>query len=103
VRIGQVDVLLDLIAEEVRQAEVTDLAGPRRVVKEPQSLVGWGQRIPAVQLVEVDGLDAEPPQRRVQRGRQVTPGKAVPVRVLGGGKAALGRDHRAFACVRAGG
>jgi len=56
-----------------------------------------------VQLVEVDGLDAEPPQRRVQGGRQVAPGKAVPVRVLSGGEAALGRDHRTFARFRPGG
>src|SRR6478735_8183878 len=60
---------------------------PLTPVEETLRFLDRRQRIPAVQLVEVDDLDAEPPQRRVQGGGQVTPGQAVPVRVLAGGEA----------------
>jgi hypothetical protein len=73
VALGQVDRLLHLPAGEVRQAGVADL--PRRdgVVEEPQRLLQRRVRVPGVQLVEVDVLDPEPAQRRVECSAEVAP------------------------------
>src|SRR6202012_5873846 len=79
-RLRQVDVLLDLPGGEVGQPDVVDLACPHRVVQEAQRLLHPGQRVPAVQLVQVDGVDLQTPQRAVEGPGQVLPGQAEAVR-----------------------
>ena len=57
------------LVREVGQADVVDLPGAHRVVQEPQRLFKTGQRVPAVHLVQVDGLHVQPAQRGVQGNR----------------------------------
>ena len=66
-----VDRALGLPAGEVRQSGVVDLAGAHGVVEEAQGLVERRERVVGVHLVEVDALDAEAAQRRVERRGQV--------------------------------
>ena len=70
-RLGDFGRLGDLPAEIVGKAVVGNLAGPDGVVEEPQRLLDRGQRVPGVHLVEIDPLDPEALQRRLERRRQV--------------------------------
>jgi hypothetical protein len=91
--LGQQRGLLQLPADEVADSDVLDLARADRIVEEPQRLLDRGQRVPGVRLVQVDGLDAEPPQARVQCLGQADPGQSDVVRPVTSGEAALGGDH----------
>lgn len=49
------------------------------VAEEAKRLLDVSERIPAVQLAEVDGVQREAPQGRVKSGRQVLPGEPWPL------------------------
>ena len=66
---------------EVGEAVVADPARAHEAVQRPQRLLQRGPRVPGVHLVEVDGVHAEPLQRRVERAGEVP----------GGGAAGVGR------------
>ena len=86
------DGALHLPAGVVGQTGVVDLAGPHRVVEEPQRLLQRRPRVVGVHLVEVDMVGPQPAQRRVQRGGQVSPGESHLVGPGAHGEAAFGRQ-----------
>jgi hypothetical protein len=49
-------------------------------VEDIHRLLDWRQAVPAVDLVEVDIVEPEPPQRGVDRGKDVLAGQATTVR-----------------------
>jgi hypothetical protein len=67
------------------------------VVEEAQRLLERGQRVPGVQLVEVDVVDAEPAQGVVECAPQVATGGADGVGVLAHREATLGGEDDAVA------
>ncbi len=69
--IGDVDGLLQLPARVVGQADVEHLAGAHGVVEEAKGFLQWRQRIEGVHLVEIDRVDTEASERRVERGGEV--------------------------------
>src|SRR4029450_3603355 len=60
----------ELPAGEVGEAVVAALALPAEAAQRAQGLVERGDRVPGVRLVEVDAVQAEPGQRRVERAGQ---------------------------------
>lgn len=62
--------LHDAVGGEGRGAEVADLSRALQVGQGRQGLLVAGARVPAVDLVEVDVVDAEAAQAVVQRGDQ---------------------------------
>src|SRR5215204_6882620 len=75
------------------RSEVAGLASLHDVVEDIHRLLDWRQAVPAVDLVEVDIVEPEPPQRGVDRGEDVLAGQATTV--LAGHRPAmhLGRHH----------
>ncbi len=69
----------DFVGGEGGAAEVADLAGPHQVGQRSQGLVDIGLGRGAVDLIEVDVVDAEPAQAVVARGHDPAP--RVPLRV----------------------
>ena len=69
---------------EVRGTQRADLAGPHEPVERLERLVDGRPRIRSVNLVEIDGLDAQPTQRASQAARMragaspAPPGSVVP-------------------------
>jgi hypothetical protein len=61
----------DLIREEVRAAHVARLAGADHVIQRPQAFVDRRERIGMMELVEIDIVGPEPPQRGVDRVEDV--------------------------------
>ena len=92
-RPGQGDGLLHLPAGVVREPDVAHLPGAHEVVEGAEGLLERGDRVPGVHLVEVDALDAEPPQRVVESTLQVPAGEAQVVDVAADREAALGGEH----------
>jgi hypothetical protein len=81
---------------DVRDADVTDLARLLRLDEEPQRLRERDRGIGAVELVEVDPLDAQAPQAALERGAQmVAAAVGVPLPRAAAREAALGRDNNA--------
>ena len=73
-----------------------DVAGlPRAhdVVQRLHRLLDRRVRVPAVDLVEVDVVGAQPAQRGVDRGQDVLAGQAAVVRAVRHGVEDLGREH----------
>jgi hypothetical protein len=97
--LGQIDGPLHLPTGEVGQAGVADLARVDGVVQEAQRLLQRRERIPRVQLVEVDVVDPEPAQRRIEGPTQVTAGVAQGVGLVAHGEPALGGEDDAIADV----
>jgi len=65
VEVGQVERLAELPREHRRGAEVPGLAGLDHVVQRLERLLDRRGVVPAVDLVEVDVIGAQPPQARV--------------------------------------
>src|SRR5262249_50087769 len=83
----------ELIGEEVRAADVPDLPLVHEVVEGAEGLVDRRRQVVAVQLVEVDVIGPQPPQRRLDRGQDVLAGVALVERRGTGGREALGGDE----------
>ena len=104
--VGRVDDagrLGDAPALEVRAADVAQLAVAHEVVEGAQRLVERRRRVRPVQLVEVDVVRAEPPQRALEGVDDVPPRRALaqlPRRGVGCG-CALGGVARALEDARA--
>ena len=84
---------------EIGDAEGADLARAVRRLGKAHQLGGMRQHIGPVDLVEVDMIDPQPRQRRVERGGQI-----VEARIIGQRRQdpALGRQHDAAADRRVG-
>ena len=92
-RPGQVHRLGQLPAGEIGQPVVTGLARPHEPIQRPQRLLQRGPRIKGVRLVQVHPVQAQPPQRGVQRAGQMARGQPGPVRRVVEREAALGGQH----------
>ena len=82
-----------LVGQEVGAADVADLAGVDEVVEGAQRLVDRRRRVGRVQLIEVDVVGAESPQRGLHGGQDVLARAAPLPRGGPGGADALGRQH----------
>ena len=78
--VGDVLGLRELPGVHARRPDVARLPRPHDVVQRLHRLLDRGVRVPAVDLVEVDVVGAQPPQRRVDRGQDVLAGQAAVVR-----------------------
>src|SRR5436190_3466429 len=72
--------LRELPRVHAARADVARLPGLHDVVQRLHRLLDRRKRIPAVDLVEVDGVHLQPPERRVDRVEDVLAGEAASVR-----------------------
>jgi hypothetical protein len=98
-RLGGAKGELQLPAGEVRQTDVVDLAGVHGVVEEPEGLLDGCERIPPVQLVEVDFVSAESAQRGAQRPVEIATRRSGLVDVGSGSEPGLGGENDALGYV----
>src|SRR5262249_4319373 len=82
---------------EVRAADVADLAGAHQAVERTEGLLDRRQCVEGVQLVEVDGVGAEPPQAGLDRAGQVIAGGADVVGARPDAEGALGGEEHLLA------
>ena len=90
----------ELPAAVVGDAGVAHLAGGDRRVERRHRLLPRRHRVPGVQLPQVDVVDLQPPQRRVERGEQAAPAGAALHRRRAGDAVRLGRDEHLLARAR---
>ena len=84
----------DLAARECGGADVADLALVDQVGQRRQRLLDVGMRFGAVDLVQVDPVGAEPPQRVLHRADDPAAGAALPVGIVAHRAVELGgEDH----------
>ncbi|CAH0326941.1 hypothetical protein SRABI128_05662 [Microbacterium sp. Bi128] len=88
------DRLGQLPAQEVGEAVVGDFAAGDGVVQEPEGLLEGRNRVPRVQLVEIDLFYAEPAQRVIECPDKVPAGGSDVVGGLAHREAALRGHHR---------
>ena len=93
VEVGQVERLAELPGEHRRGADVAGLARLHDVVQGLQRLLDRRLVVPAVDLVQVDVVGAEPPEARVDLRQDRLPRQAPAVRALPRREEHLGRDH----------
>src|SRR3954453_10947145 len=87
---------LELLTAHVRDADVADLALALQVAERAERLLDRHVRVDGVQLVEIDPLQAEPPQAALAALAQpLGAAVAVPAPRSGTHEAALRRDHEA--------
>ncbi len=85
--------LRQLPAREVRQPVVADLASPHETVERAQGFLERCPRIERMDLVEINRIEPQPAQRRVQRAGQVPRGQPGTVRRVIQREAALRGQH----------
>ena len=83
----------ELPGEHAAGAEVARLARPDDVVQGLHGLLGRRAGVPAVDLVEVDVVGAQTPQRGVDGGQDVLTGQAAVVLPRTGREVDLGGEH----------
>ena len=84
-------------AGEIRAADVTDLAGAHELIERRQRLLDRRVVVLAVQLQEVDRLDAEPLERALDRLQKMLARRAVVVRAVAHRECRLGGNEQAVA------
>src|SRR3954469_14334557 len=94
---GDVLRLRELPREHAARSDVARLARADDVVQRLHRLLDRRVRVPAVDLVEVDVVHAEPLQRGVDGGEDVLAREPAPVRARRHLPVHLGRDHRLVA------
>jgi hypothetical protein len=88
---------LELLDADVGDADLAHLALVLQFLQRPDRFLVRHPRVGAVQLVEVDRLDPQPPQRALAGLAQVLgPPFRLPLAGAGAQEAALGRDHQAL-------
>jgi hypothetical protein len=93
-RLGAPDRPYQLVGQEVRAAGVPDLAGVDQIIQRAQGLVDRRRPVISVQLVQVDVVGLQPPQRGVDGRHDVLAGvAAVKRRRPGRGEALGGHDE----------
>ena len=95
--LGHLEHLRELPGKHARRADVARLAGPHDVVQRLEGLLDRGVRIEPVDLIEIDVIGPEAPQRGVDGVEQVLPGQAAVVRSVAHRKERLRGDHHLIA------
>src|SRR5262245_65144768 len=84
-------------AGEVGAGDVTDLAAARQRVQRIECLLDRRERVETMHVIDVDVIDAEPPQACVTGFEQVVARRADVIRAIAESKGRLGRNQELVA------